>query len=143
MSKEEADNEGLTSLRHGYKVQEVAGRRFINLPVSALGISKGEDIFVTWDDGNLVVTARHPDDQEKKPQRTLNTSQPVEPTLPTVNLDELEREAVIQAIAANPKNMSAVIRSLGCGRTTFYRKVKQFGLEIPRQRRGRRPKNSE
>jgi len=144
-------NEAIASLRHGYKVQEFKEQIFINLPVGALGISKGEDIFVTWEDGFLVVTARHPDDQEdtlkKEPsveetlqrRKSFEKIAPVAPTLPSLNLDELEREAVAQAIAANPRNMSAAIRALGCGRTTFYRKLRQFGLEVPPgvRRRGR------
>lgn len=48
--------------------------------------------------------------------------------LPTLNLEELKRLALMQAIALHPGNYSAAIRELGCGRTTFYRHLKKHGL---------------
>jgi len=49
-------------------------------------------------------------------------------TLPTLNIKELKRMALEQAIAKHPRNFSAAIRELGCGRTTFYRHLKEHGL---------------
>ena len=49
-------------------------------------------------------------------------------TLPTLNIKELKRTALEQAIAKHPRNFSAAIRELGCGRTTFYRHLKEHGL---------------
>ncbi|MCP4498773.1 MAG: sigma-54-dependent Fis family transcriptional regulator [Deltaproteobacteria bacterium] len=51
-----------------------------------------------------------------------------EPTLPTLNLKDLERIAIEQALSKHPRNVSAAIRELGLGRTTMYRKLKQYGL---------------
>jgi len=56
------------------------------------------------------------------------SAKPQEPTLPTLNLKDLERIAIEQALAKHPRNVSAAIRELGLGRTTMYRKLKQYGL---------------
>ena len=48
--------------------------------------------------------------------------------LPTLNIKDLKRIAVEQAIAKHPGNFSAAIRELGCGRTTFYRHLHAYGL---------------
>jgi DNA-binding NtrC family response regulator len=50
------------------------------------------------------------------------------PSLPPVTLDEIERHAIEQAIAHNSGNVSAAIRQLGIGRTTLYRKLREYGL---------------
>ncbi|MBI3650349.1 MAG: sigma-54-dependent Fis family transcriptional regulator [Acidobacteria bacterium] len=47
---------------------------------------------------------------------------------PTFNLEELERLAIEEAIKQCGDNMSEVIRRLGIGRTTFYRKLKEYNL---------------
>jgi DNA-binding NtrC family response regulator len=46
----------------------------------------------------------------------------------TVNLDELEREAIVRAMENNKGNLSDVARQLGIGRSTLYRKLEQYGL---------------
>ena len=46
----------------------------------------------------------------------------------TVNLEELEREAIIRAMDSNKGNLSDVARQLGIGRSTLYRKLEQYGL---------------
>ena len=45
-----------------------------------------------------------------------------------VSLDELERVAVIEAVARANGNLTQVARELGIGRTTLYRKLKRYGL---------------
>jgi DNA-binding NtrC family response regulator len=50
------------------------------------------------------------------------------PALPPVSLAELEKEAIRQAIDHNDGNVSAAIRQLGIGRTTLYRKLREYGL---------------
>jgi DNA-binding NtrC family response regulator len=52
---------------------------------------------------------------------------PAEP-FPTFNLEQLERLAIEEAIKQCNGNMSEVIRRLGIGRTTFYRKLKEYNL---------------
>ncbi len=46
----------------------------------------------------------------------------------TLNLEELEREAIIRAMENNKGNLSDVARQLGIGRSTLYRKLEQYGL---------------
>ena len=46
-----------------------------------------------------------------------------------LDLEALERVAIIASIARNGGNLSAVVRDLGIGRTTLYRKLKRYGLE--------------
>jgi DNA-binding NtrC family response regulator len=47
---------------------------------------------------------------------------------PTLNLEQLERLAIEEAIKQYSGNMSEVIRRLGIGRTTFYRKLKEYHI---------------
>ncbi len=44
------------------------------------------------------------------------------------SLEELERDAIIQAMDKNRGNLSDVARQLGIGRSTLYRKLEQYGL---------------
>lgn len=46
----------------------------------------------------------------------------------TMSLEELERWAIVTAMERSRGNVSEVIRRLGIGRTTLYRKLKQYGL---------------
>lgn len=45
-----------------------------------------------------------------------------------MTLDELEREAIVQSLARNEGNISRVVRELGIGRTTLYRKLQRYNL---------------
>lgn len=44
-------------------------------------------------------------------------------------LEVLERKAILEAIAAHDGNLSAVMRQLDIPRTTFYRRLKAFGID--------------
>ena len=44
------------------------------------------------------------------------------------SLEELEREAIRQALEHYGGNLSDVARQLGIGRSTLYRKLDQYGL---------------
>jgi DNA-binding NtrC family response regulator len=46
----------------------------------------------------------------------------------TMNLEELERDAIVRAMENNKGNLSDVARQLGIGRSTLYRKLEQYGL---------------
>ena len=46
-----------------------------------------------------------------------------------LNLDDMERNAIISAIQQYQGNMSKVAKALGVGRTTLYRKLTKYGLE--------------
>ena len=48
--------------------------------------------------------------------------------LDSMNLEELERTAIIRAMERNQGNLSDVARQLGIGRSTLYRKLEQYGL---------------
>jgi two-component system, NtrC family, response regulator HydG len=45
-----------------------------------------------------------------------------------LNLDELERTAIVSAIQKHRGNISNAARELGLGRTTIYRKIQKYGL---------------
>lgn len=47
----------------------------------------------------------------------------------TLNLEELEKQAIQRAIAQHQGNLSRAAQSLGLGRTTLYRKMARYGLE--------------
>ncbi len=51
--------------------------------------------------------------------------------LPTLTLQELEKTAIEQAISRSSGNMSKAASMLGIGRTTLYRKIKEFKIEKP------------
>lgn len=53
---------------------------------------------------------------------------PVAQHAPLMRLDELERLAIENALEHTNGNVSAVVRLLGIGRTTLYRKLKKYGL---------------
>jgi DNA-binding NtrC family response regulator len=46
-----------------------------------------------------------------------------------LNLEGMERKAIIQAIEKYQGNMSKVAKELGVGRTTLYRKMTKYGLK--------------
>jgi transcriptional regulator of acetoin/glycerol metabolism len=48
--------------------------------------------------------------------------------LETLDLEELERRAIQQALEEAGGNLSQVVRLLGIGRTTLYRKLKSHRL---------------
>ena len=52
---------------------------------------------------------------------------PAEPA--TLNLEALEKQAIMQAIARHHGNLSQAAQSLGLGRTTLYRKMTRYGIE--------------
>ncbi|HOO08937.1 MAG TPA: helix-turn-helix domain-containing protein, partial [Cyclobacteriaceae bacterium] len=45
-----------------------------------------------------------------------------------VNLSNIERKAIADAIGKNNGNLSKAARELGLGRTTLYRKIEKYGL---------------
>ncbi|MFN3198310.1 MAG: sigma-54-dependent transcriptional regulator [Bradymonadia bacterium] len=60
---------------------------------------------------------------------------PAEPShtpLPATTLEEIERQAIIEALDRHRGNVSAAQRQLGIGRTTLYRKMKKFNIELDR-----------
>ena len=46
----------------------------------------------------------------------------------SLNLEEIERDAIVRAMEQNKGNLSDVARQLGIGRSTLYRKLEQYGL---------------
>ena len=51
-------------------------------------------------------------------------------TLNIMTLEELEKLAITNAIERNRGNLSNVVRELGIGRTTLYRKLKQYEINV-------------
>lgn len=47
---------------------------------------------------------------------------------PTINLEELEKIAIYNAIKKHEGNLSKAARELGLGRTTLYRKMEKYGI---------------
>ena len=52
---------------------------------------------------------------------------PAEPG--TLNLDELEKQAIQRALSRHQGNLTRAAQALGLGRTTLYRKMARHGLE--------------
>ena len=50
---------------------------------------------------------------------------------PVARLDDVERGAIVESLLASGGNVSQATRALGIGRTTLYRKLKQYGLARP------------
>ncbi len=50
--------------------------------------------------------------------------------LPKMTLEELEKLAIENSLERNAGNLSNVVRELGIGRTTLYRKLKQYGINV-------------
>ena len=51
------------------------------------------------------------------------------PKSPVISLPESERRTIAQALAATDGERGKAARLLGIGRTTLYRKMKQYGIE--------------
>jgi DNA-binding NtrC family response regulator len=71
-----------------------------------------------------------------KPELTKNdfpltTKRVTSPKQEALNLDEMEKNAIIAAIDKHNGNLSNVAKELGVGRTTLYRKITKYGLENP------------
>ncbi|MCA9730967.1 sigma-54-dependent Fis family transcriptional regulator [candidate division KSB1 bacterium] len=49
-----------------------------------------------------------------------------------IPLDEIEKEALQQALKLTNYNMSSTATALGIGRTTLYRKIHKYDIEVPR-----------
>lgn len=45
-----------------------------------------------------------------------------------LNIDEVEKQAIIKALKVNNGNMSGAAKDLGLGRTTLYRKILKYGI---------------
>jgi transcriptional regulator of acetoin/glycerol metabolism len=54
---------------------------------------------------------------------------PLTPKSPVISLPESERHTIVQALAATQGERGKAARLLGIGRTTLYRKMKQYGIE--------------
>jgi two-component system response regulator HydG len=52
----------------------------------------------------------------------------VAPRSPVISLPESEKQAIANALAATEGERGKAARLLGIGRTTLYRKVKEYGL---------------
>jgi DNA-binding NtrC family response regulator len=59
---------------------------------------------------------------------TLEAARRASSRLETLDLNELEKRAIQQALEETGGNLSQVVRLLGIGRTTLYRKLKTHGL---------------
>ena len=53
---------------------------------------------------------------------------PSKPPDASLNLEELERWAIEQALVQAQGNISEVVKKLGMGKTTLYRKLKKYGI---------------
>jgi transcriptional regulator of acetoin/glycerol metabolism len=45
-----------------------------------------------------------------------------------INLEEMEKQAIYNAIKKHEGNLTQAARELGLGRTTLYRKMEKYGL---------------
>jgi DNA-binding NtrC family response regulator len=70
---------------------------------------------------------------EKSLEEALDRYKKFQPSIPT--LEELERQAIQQAMAQAGGDKIEAARLLSIGKTTLYRKLRQYG-DYPRRRRG-------
>jgi DNA-binding NtrC family response regulator len=89
-------------------------------PVSAATAESPEPLEPSKQDA-LVESPRLPAVESQQPPRRSGR-------LETLDLQELERRAIQQALEEAGGNLSQVVRLLGIGRTTLYRKLKSHGL---------------
>jgi DNA-binding NtrC family response regulator len=73
-----------------------------------------------------VIMAGHPTLQPD--DFLLDKPQPQQDRMAELNLAELEKQAIQQAITKHQGNMSKAARELGMGRTTLYRKMARHGI---------------
>ncbi|HRE25346.1 MAG TPA: sigma 54-interacting transcriptional regulator, partial [Anaerolineales bacterium] len=86
----------------------------------------------------LALTVEAPEiDQTHLPQSVRQPRGPVAPPPgiaaadePVVALDEVERRAIRHALTATGHNASQAAKLLGIGRSTLWRKMKAFGLDV-------------
>jgi DNA-binding NtrC family response regulator len=62
------------------------------------------------------------------PGRPAKHALPSKPPKSSLNLEELERWAIEQALAQAQGNIAEVVKKLGMGKTTLYRKLKKYGI---------------
>lgn len=55
-----------------------------------------------------------------------------------VPFEEIEKRAIVYALRMSNGNISKAARELQIGRTTFYRKIQKYGLQIRRTPRDER-----
>jgi two-component system response regulator HydG len=51
----------------------------------------------------------------------------------SLNLNDVERNVIQQAIAKHHGNLTKASEELGIGRTTLYRKIEEYGLTVPQE----------
>jgi transcriptional regulator of acetoin/glycerol metabolism len=51
------------------------------------------------------------------------------PVSPVISIQESERQTIERALAASHGSRHQAAQALGIGRTTLYRKMKQYGIE--------------
>jgi transcriptional regulator of acetoin/glycerol metabolism len=67
----------------------------------------------------------------------LDSAEPAPPM--KSGLEEFERERIVGALRRNRWNRLAAARELGIHKTTLFRKIKRYGIELP-ERDGRSKK---
>ena len=64
----------------------------------------------------------------QKDDYILSYLQTATPQTEPINLDEMEKKAIAEAIKKHKGNMSKAAKELGLGRTTLYRKIEKYDL---------------
>lgn len=80
--------------------------------------------------GHLLTRADFPSDQEN-PDKTRSRDAVATPQA-LASLPQLERETIMRVLTESRGNITEACRRLGIGRTTLYRKLKKYRLNIPR-----------
>jgi DNA-binding NtrC family response regulator len=91
------------------------------------------------DEGADAVLARHLDARAGRPLAVPAPSSTVEHASPSGDTVGATRASIEAALAAHDGNASAAARALGINRTTFYRRVRELGVDLAsREERNRR-----
>ena len=69
------------------------------------------------------------------PALAAATAEPPEPEAGPRTMDQLEKQAILDALGTTRGNVREAARLLGCGQATVYRKIKRYGIVLEDQGR--------
>lgn len=81
----------------------------------------------TFSTGEILVSPQH---QTKEIADYSAPANEFNGILPKLTLEELEKLAIENSLSRNNRNLSKVVAELGIGRTTLYRKLKQYEINV-------------
>ncbi len=87
------------------------------------------EVMFALTEGNIIDTSLLPPSIAQKPKDSVSQSTPTSMPVPLGRLEEMERQAILNAIADSHGNMSMAARTLGISRSTLYVKLAAIQAE--------------